>query len=304
MVKTCKTGIKMNFTYDDTPTKTLLPATRDAISKHLIKLAEEKSLEDFPVKHREHLGVSVIGDPCSRRLWYGFRWVRLELFSGRMRRLFNVGHKEEENFQKLLMWMGFFIREIDPATDKQYKFSSLNGHYGGSGDTIALMPWFKNEDDRILVEYKTHNKKSFEHLVSNKLVKSKPKHFAQMCGYGKAFHTRYGLYCAYNKDDSDYYFELIELDWQFAQQLENKAFDIIVARIAPSRISDNPSYFECKYCHFNEICHYGANVEKNCRSCKQAIPTENAKWICTRFNMEIPNNFIPNGCEYHVSINS
>src|ERR1700677_3472095 len=100
----------MNFQYDDPSTKTLLPATREAICKHLRELAEEKALEDFPAKHREHLGVSIIRDVCSRRLWYGFRWVKLTKFPGRMRRLFNVGHKKEEEFINLLMWMGFFIR--------------------------------------------------------------------------------------------------------------------------------------------------------------------------------------------------
>ena len=294
----------MTFKYDDSITKTLLPQTMDAISKHLYNLAEEFSVEKFPLEHRNHLGASVIGDSCSRKLWYGFRWVKLEPFIGRMRRLFSVGHKEEKVFLELLSWMGFFVREIDPITNKQYKFSALGGHYGGSGDSIMLMPWFKNEDERILAEYKTHNKKSFTELKEKKLKIAKPQHYAQMCCYGKAFKLRYGLYCAYNKDDSDYYFELIELDHAYAMQLENKASDIIQAQLPPQRISDNPAYHVCKFCNFAEICHNGAAVEINCRSCKQAMPIDKGEWFCTRFNGNIPKDFIKKGCEYHVNINS
>src|SRR5258706_6836432 len=110
--------------------------TRKAIIDELHKLTEEYSIETYPTEHRAHLGVSIIGEKCSRKLWYSFRWCKLEQFSGRMRRLFNRGHKEEEKFKELLSWMGFFVREIDPTTNKQYKFSALGGHYGGSGDSI------------------------------------------------------------------------------------------------------------------------------------------------------------------------
>ena len=166
------------------------------------------------------------------------------------------------------------------------------------------MPWFRNEDERILLEYKTHNKRLFTELVDKKLKIAQPKHYAQMCGYAKAFKVRYGLYCAYNKDDSDYYFELVELDWNFAQQLENKALDIIQAKLPPQRISDNPAFHECKYCSFADICHNGAAVEINCRSCKQAIPGDKATWFCTRFNQQIPSEWIAKGCEFHVSVNA
>ncbi len=32
---------------------------------------------------REHLGASLIGKPCSRALWFDFRWVTASRFSGR-----------------------------------------------------------------------------------------------------------------------------------------------------------------------------------------------------------------------------
>lgn len=282
----------------------LSEATRKGIVTALYQYAEEYSIEQSPAEHRNHLGVSVIASPCSRQLWYAFRWCKLEQFVGRMRRLFQRGHNEEKNFIRMLYWMGFAIRDIDPVTNKQYKFSKINGHYGGSGDSIGMLPWFKNEDDRILIEYKTHNKKSFDDLKAKGLKVSKPKHFGQMCGYGREFKTRYGLYCAVNKDDDDLHFELIELDWNYAAQLENKARDIIDAKFPPQRISENPAYFECKWCLFAGICHNNEPVERNCRSCKMATAVENGQWYCSRFNAVIPSDFLKIGCKDHVSVNS
>lgn len=163
------------------------------------------------------------------------------------------------------------------------------------------MPWFP--DMSILLEFKTHNTKSFCHLTANTLKLSKPQHFVQMSMYGKGYGFKYGLYCAINKNDDDLYFELVELDWNLAIQNENKARDIITSNVPPPRISNQSSYFECKYCNFVDICHHGECVEVNCRSCKYSEPAEAASWKCNKFNSAIPNDFIAKGCSEHVSIN-
>lgn len=56
--------------------------------------------------HRWHLGASLIGDDCKRKLWYVFRWCYREQFDGRMQRLFNRGHREEERFIEWLEGIG------------------------------------------------------------------------------------------------------------------------------------------------------------------------------------------------------
>lgn len=293
------------FQYDNPHTKTFSSATLAAMTDELYKLTEEYSVDAYPAKHREHLGASIIGEKCSRKLWSSFRWLKLEQFPGRMRRLFNRGHREEPVIDNMLTWMGFFTREIDPETKKQYAFSAVNGHYGGSGDSITLLPWFRKDDDtRILVEKKTNKDKLFQQLKKDKLKLTQAKHYAQMCSYGRAFKLQYGLYIAVNKDTDEIHYEFLELDWNYAQQLENKAFDIITAKIPPQRISDNPDYYECKYCTFLGQCHHGEAVEKNCRSCRFAIPIEAGEWACTRFNNVIPKSFIAKGCSEHVSINT
>lgn len=289
-------------TFFQNPDGSFSDQTRKEIEQELYRLTDEYFETEYPSEHRDHLGASVIGESCSRKLWYGFRWVKLEKFEPRMKRLFARGHSEEKKFLELLTWMGFFTRQIDPLTDKQYKFSAVHGHYGGSSDSLLLLPWFQKEEDRILGEFKTFNNKWFQKLKADKLKLAKPQHYTQMCGYGKAFRTRYGLYCAINKDDDEIYYEFVELDWNLAQQMENKAAEIIVSKVPLPRISDNPVYQECKYCNFNGICHYSQPVEINCRSCKMASPADDGEWFCNRFNQIIPKDFIKQGCKDHVSV--
>jgi hypothetical protein len=124
-----------------------------------------------------------------------------------------------------------------------------------------------------------------------------------MCAYGKAFQLKFGLYIAVNKDDDDIHYEMMELDWNYATELENKARDIIYSKFPPRRISENPASWECTYCVFKEICHAAEKVEINCRSCKLSEPRDKGQWYCNRWNNIIPSDFIKTGCEFHISVN-
>ncbi len=98
--------------------------------------------------------------------------------------------------------------------------------------------------------------------------------------------------------------QIVELDWNIGSELELKAQDIIGSKVPPSRIAENPSYFDCKYCTYKGVCFDGEPVEKNCRSCKYATPVENAEWHCGRWNAIIPKEEIIKGCPEHASINN
>lgn len=269
------------------------------IETKLHQLANEYSVEKYPAEHRHHLGISIIGDECWRKLWYGFRWIKLQQAEPRMRRLWNRGHREEKQFEDFLSWAGFTVRTINPETDKQYKVSLVDGHYGGSTDGIGLIRWL--EDLPVICEFKTHNNKSFAELKEKKVKLAKPQHYKQCCGYGKDFKIRYALYCAVNKDTDEWYFEFIELDWNIAVELEKKASDIIYAPTPPQKINENPSYWKCKYCEFNGPCHSGEKAEKNCRSCVNASPGKEGNWNCNKYG-QIPKEFLIKGCGEWQSI--
>jgi hypothetical protein len=160
-----------------------------------------------------------------------------------------------------------------------------------------------SEDIILSLSFKTNNTGSgFDKVSKEALQKSKPKHWAQECQYGYKTGIKYCVYLIENKNDSDLTVKVIELDWNYGAQLEKKAEQIIFSKEPPPRISENPSFFNCKYCHQAGICHQGEQPEKNCRSCRHSEPVENAEWRCNLHNAIIPKEFIKEGCEQWLPI--
>lgn len=259
--------------------------------------------EYYESGHRNHLGASELGEPCWRKLWYGFRWVKEEKHDGRMLRLFNVGHSAEPRFISYLRGIGFEVREFN-EDGKQFRISGAMGHYGGSLDGMCKAParYQLSEDIVLLNEFKTNGTgKGFDEVEEKGLAKAKPKHYAQMSQYGYKNGIRYGLYIIENKNDSKIIFKIVELDWHLGAQLEKKAEQIIFSKEPPPRISENPALFDCKFCNYAKICHEGEQPEKNCRSCRNAMPIENASWACSIHGV-IPPEFIRKGCDNWLPI--
>jgi hypothetical protein len=264
------------------------PSTRKELEKQISDEINTYCQSYYKSDHRDHLGASELGEECWRKLWYGFRWTKLDKHDGRILRLFNVGHAAEPRFINYLEGIGFeFYKE-------PIRISGAKGHYGGTLDGMAVSPY---SDQLILTEFKTNGTGKGFTDVENGLQKAKPKHFAQMSQYGYKAAIKYGLYLIENKNDSDIIVKLVELDWNLGAELEKKAETIIFAKEPPPRISENPTYFNCKYCHQVEICHKGAMPEKNCRSCRHSEPIDNAEWKCNSYNSIIPKDFIRQGCD-------
>jgi len=255
-------------------------------------------VEHFREGHRSHLGASIIGHECSRYIWNTFRWLKLEQFDGRMYRLFERGQLEEARFVKALSLVGIQVQEVDPDTGKQFRISAHNGHFGGSLDGIAQITGHGS----FLLEFKTHGDKSFKELEKNGLELSKPQHLVQMQTYGPFYDLPNGLYCAVNKNTDEFYFERVALDPTVGALHVAKAGEIIFSQVPPKKISETPTFFKCKWCHFNDICHSNHLPEKNCRSCKFAKPVENSEWQCGLVEKVIPKDFVKEGCGQWQSI--
>lgn len=255
--------------------------------------------EDEPRRH--HLGASVIGDECSRRLVYGFRWVKKEVFSGRMHRLFQRGHDEEAKIVALLRSVGFVVWEIDPNTEKQFRIYGVSGHSGGANDGVAWAPLKYKLPSRFLLEFKSHNTKSFVHLIKDRIKVAKPNHYAQMCSYGDGYKFDIGMYCAVNKNDDDLYIELVKLDHRHGQDYAHRAEDLIRSTTLPPKLSIRPDHWACgeKMCYLRGVCHFGEPYDMNCRSCKFAEPVQDGAWYCQTFKSIIPKDYLEKGCPHH-----
>lgn len=255
--------------------------------------------------NRPHLGCSLLGDSCERKLWYGFRWALPASFPGRVLRLFERGQREEEVFVADLKSIGCEVHERDIETGEQYRVSAVGGHVGGSMDAVAIgIP--EAPKTWHLCEFKTHSDKYFKQLVKDGVQKSHPKHYAQMQLYMYLGGLTRALYLAVNKDNDELYAERVRLDEKYAAQLVAKGQALVEAAEPPAGVGKDASWYECKICGFSDLCHQGAIPAVNCRTCCHSTPDTTGTegdWLCAVYPGEpIPLDFQGGGCERHCYI--
>lgn len=267
---------------------------RQALVEAIANTVENASKAMLTERPREHLGASVIGDECARKLWYAWRWVVQEEFSGRVLRLFERGKLEETRFHGWLVACGFVFLKTPTV-------AAIGGHFGGTPDGIVMHNDWPNI--KFIVEFKTYGTRPFVQLKQSGMKTHRPQHWAQMCVYGLMNAIEYGIYCAVNKNDDELHFEVHELDHQLAGELYRKATNIIEAQSPPDRLPyASLALFACKYCPAKEICLADVMPTAiNCRSCRFATAVPNG-WYCNKHNGPIPPDFVAKGCPDWVSI--
>lgn len=235
---------------------------------------------------RTYLGASSIGHECSRFLWYQFRWCGREQFPGRIYRLFDHGDKEELRMVNDLRAIGCTIHPVDPETGEQFAIDDCNGHFSGHMDGCGLGIPEAPKTWHVL-EFKTHNAKSFGMLKRKGVQQSKPKHYAQVQVYMRKTDMERTLYVAINKNTEDLYTERIKLDRELADSLIARAERIIQAGEPPLGAGEGPDAAVCKYCPMVPLCHgnpagTAAPCVVSCRSCVHVSPVDEGRWSCSR----------------------
>lgn len=272
--------------------RTIADRIKEAFDANVLAEAEKEG-------YRTHLGASVIGNECARYLYYHFRWFKKEIHSARMHRIFGQGHAIEAQIRALLTACGAeFIDTVD-TEGKQLRFSDFGGHFGGSVDGLFRWPAI-GLVNAVLLECKSKKTGSpFNSLVKDGVEVSEPRHFAQQSVYGKAFNITHACYITYNKNDSSIYVEIVELSTATAEEMRNKALQVITTKVPPPRLSNKETFWICKMCSLWGVCHKNDAVVPNCRNCKYSEPADNAEWVCNKYQQTIPKEFIPQGCASH-----
>lgn len=273
---------------------TALPQPQASTAQAILRWWEAK-----PDEHRAHLGASLIGHGCDRRLWLTFRWAGKEKFDGRMLRLFSTGQREEARVVEELRGIGCEVHADDGQA--QFRVAACDGHFGGSMDGVVLgLP--EAPATWHVLEVKTHSAKSFKELCAKGVQAAKPLHYAQMQTYMHLGELERALYYAVCKDTDDTYLERVPYDRAFAQKLVDKAQRIISADAPPQRLSNDPAWFECKFCQFHAQCHGQQFPEANCRTCVHSSPTANAQWECASKRRTLTLAQQRQGCEQHLFV--
>lgn len=263
------------------------------------ELLRDKIDADYAAKHgedgmRTHLGASQIGEACWRKIWFGFRWADAESFDGRMLRLFERGQLEELRFKKLLELIGATVFTHD-HNGQQFRIAEFGGHFGGSCDGVAIN--LPEINVPVLCEFKTHGEKSFLKLKAEGVHRAKPEHVKQAQTYCHKLKLSKILYVGISKNTDELYFELFDYDPLVGAQMIEKAEQIIFGGM-PHRISENASWFECRYCSMQKICFRYKPAKVNCRTCRFSKPNRDGTWSCANGRTEISTQ-PKQGCGEH-----
>jgi len=249
--------------------------------------------------HRAHLGASLIGHHCDRYLWLVFRWADTPKFSGRLRRLFNTGKREEERVYDELRAIGIELHTEDEG--QQIQCRDQTGHFGGSVDGVGR-GFIEGKNTWAVLEIKTFNDKAFMDVRNNGVKAQKPQHYAQMQTYMGLMNLERALYFAVNKNTDEIYTEWVHFDEKEFLNITIRSSMIVLSSRPKPRISEDPANWQCKMCNMHALCHLAKMPEFSCRTCVNATPVEEGRWVCELKKKHISVSEQQRGCEAHMFI--
>lgn len=273
-----------------------IPEPSKTTAKQIHWLYEQKKEEPRP-----HLGCSIIGHSCDRYIWLTWRWAFEPTFPGRVKRLFNTGHREEERIQSELRELGIELYTMDEETGKQISVSAVNGHLAGSVDGVGR-GFIEAPKSWAVLECKTHNTKSFADLQKKGVMNAKRQHYAQMQMYMGLLDLDRAIYIAQCKDDDELYSEWVHFDQDAFDSYMARAERLIASPSLVDGISTDPAWYECKWCDYQDFCHGDKVALPNCRTCTHATPVKDAAWQCEVHHKTLSYAEQKAGCTDHLYI--
>lgn len=240
------------------------PSFQDRLT-HLIDAALD--LERSGQVQRDYLGASRLGVNCERALQYEFTHAPVDPgrgFSGRILRVFEVGHVLEDLVVRWLRLSGFELYN-QKANGGQFGFSVLDGRLKGHVDgIITAAPPELGLNFPMLFECKTMADKHWKACVKSGVSVAKPIYAAQisiyqayMEGTVEGISVNPALLIAINKDTQDIYAELVPFDAALAQRMSDRGVKVIAATEAGEllpRAYLDATHFECKFCAWQDRC--------------------------------------------------
>lgn len=253
---------------------------------------------------RPHLGASVLGRGCDRAIWYSFRWVQNPAHGGQLLALFEHGDLLEAKLISRLRATGAKVWSVDPETGKQFRVE-LAPHIGGSADTIVVgLP--EAPEVTHIVDVKSANEKNFAKLDIEKPREWKLEYWVQQQLYMLGLDIKWAALLVINKNDDDLKLTRFPFDESEAKRYLARGVAIVEANSAPGRISENPSWWACKFCDYLSTCQLGqvAKLQRNCRTCVSSTPKADGTWYCEQKHQTLTVEDQKKGCGEHLFLPS
>jgi len=251
-------------------------------------IALNETTVDVPL--RPYLGMSMIGHPCNRYLWYYLHWAFVETIPLRLQRLFKRGHLIEDVIYEMLGDHGIEVHDTQLELVGAWGF--VKGHIDGTCYGVLEAP-----DTLHLLEIKTHNEKSFQKL---KEVGIPTKHTGQMERYCYDLKLSRALYIAINKNTDEVLARRYTPSKEIGKQYKKREEEIVLSDFPPPRGFSNPDCIDCTYCQARAICWEGRPYEQNCRTCKHHEKRDSGVWYCMLHKHNRTEAQQREGCQYYA----
>ena len=227
----------------------------DPVATAMFEAASRKLHAEGP---RKYLGMSSIGHPCERKLWYSFRQYTPRNQEGRAEMIFSLGNAVEKEVLCWLRTAGYTVE------GQQEEFSALNGLFAGHCDGIIHGVTQRPH----ILEIKSASASRFKAFQTGTICQVAPTYAAQVqCYMGYSGLDR-AIFVVMNKNTCEIYTERVHFDYQMFKELEAKAARIISSNDTPARafIQESP---ECRLCEFAGHCWHSPYVQtrQTCGSC-------------------------------------
>lgn len=261
---------------------------------------------------RPYFGMSGANHECNRKKWFDFRWVSEVEIDAKKARLFDSGHRGEAYLISQFEQADIGFEPFDD-NGKQFEFSDLAHHLVGHCDAITYrLPPLGTP---AIWEAKITDEKLFKKLA--KLI-DKDKSTA-LLEWNALYYGQAMLYCKYSGIERHWLVvgtpgvrELLQVETEYDEQYANDIVSRSAAIITTvdgfqlDRISESASWWQCKQtCDHAEVCHYGAEMQKHCRTCQWASPDiANGGWYCSRHSEYVDTDRQRIGCDKYKVISN
>lgn len=257
-----------------------IPQTRDPA----LALADAAITASQEPRFRAYLGMSQIGNECSRSLWYNFRWVMKPAFDAATLKRFEDGHRSEAVLiSRLKAVDSLEVHDLD-ENGKQFGFTDFGGHFRGHMDFVILgLP-------QAPAKWHVGEAKASEKWTDLDKARTSVGEKGALLKWNPTYYGQAVLYMDYAGIDRHYLVATspgarketavrTDADPAHALVLKQKAERIIFAPRPLDRIG-GPDSFACRWCDFADICHRDKAPLRNCRTCIHSTPEPLGGWTC------------------------
>jgi ribosomal protein S27E len=270
-------------------------------------------IENQGERKRNYLGMSEIGDPCWRMLWYRFRNVLTEPLRLNSILAIEDGFTQERITANRLQFVkGIQLDVTDPETGEQFEFKDLGGHFCGHCDG-KISGILESPKTLHIWEHKSVNEKKFKKLKDLIVAEGEKQALAI---WDETYYSQAVIYMAMagvkrhyltvsTPGGRDYTSCRTEENPKHAISLRAKAETIITSEKPLQRLSENRTFYMCSWCRMKEICFDNKVPQVICRTCafsEPLIDSIGGQWQCYKNNI----NFKGAGeaCPSHLFLNT